>query len=170
MEAQAQTPATTEAPRAPRNVAGAIYGQILASATVVALSLDPEIDTAEILGSLIGTMLVFWIAHGYAALVSEELERRRLRIWHDFRTAMAREWPLAQAATPAVISLLLGVVGVLERDTAVWLAIALGAANQFVWGLAVGRRSKLGWAGTLSVAAINCAFALVVIALKVGVH
>ena len=169
MEAQAQQ-AKADEPRAPRNVAGAIYGQILASATVVALSLDKSIDAAHILVSLVGTMLVFWIAHGYAALVSEELERERMRVWHDFRAAMAREWPLAQAATPAVISLLLGVVGVLERDTAVWLAIALGAANLFVWGIAVGRRSKLGWMATLLVATINCVLALGVIALKVGVH
>ena len=131
MEAQSQTPTRTEEPRAPGNVAGAIYGQILASATVVALSLDQTIDTAQILGSLIGTMLVFWIAHGYAALVSEELDGERIRVWHDFRVAMAREWPLAQAAAPAVFSLLLGVVGVLSRDSAVWLAVVLGAANLF---------------------------------------
>ncbi len=170
MEAQTQARAKVEQPRTPGNVAGAIYGQILASATVVALSLDRTIDTAQILGSLIGTMLVFWIAHGYAALVSEELERERVRVWHDFRAAMAREWPLAQAAAPAAFSLLLGVLGVLSRGAAIWLAILLGAANLFVWGIAVGRRSKLGWVGTLAVAVINCVLALGVIALKVGIH
>jgi hypothetical protein len=169
MEARAEQ-AQVEKPRATRNVAGAIYGQILASATVVALSLDPSIDAAHILVSLVGTMLVFWIAHGYAALVSEELERERMRVWHDFRSAMKREWPLAQAAAPAVISLLLAVIGVLSRDSAIWLAIALGAANLFVWGIAVGRRSKLGWMATLLVATVNCGLALGVIALKVGVH
>jgi hypothetical protein len=170
MGAQTHTPAKAEEPRAPRNVAGAIYGQILASATVVALSLDSSLDAAQILGSLVGTMLVFWVAHGYAALISEELERERMRIWHDFRRAMAREWPIAQAAAPAVVSLTLGALGVFSKESAVWLAIALGAANLFVWGLAVGRRSKLGWAATLAVAAINCVLALGVIALKVGVH
>jgi hypothetical protein len=170
MEAQSRTPARTEAPRAPGNVAGAIYGQILASATVVALSLDKSIDAAHILVSLVGTMLVFWIAHGYAALVSEELDRERMRVWHDFRVAMAREWPLAQAAAPAVVSLLLAVLGVLSRDSAVWLAVVLGAANLFVWGIAVGRQSKLGWFATLAVAVVNCVLALGVIALKVGIH
>ena len=83
---------------------------------------------------------------------------------------MAREWPLAQAAAPAAVSLLLAVLGVLSRDTAVWLAILLGAANLFVWGVAVGRRSKLGWPVTLLVAVVNCVLALGVIALKVGIH
>jgi hypothetical protein len=159
----------TEA-RSPTNVAGAIYGQVLASSEVAALSLDKELDSAQILAALTGTMLVFWLAHVYAHTVADRLSRPHMPRWADLRLAMGREWPMLLAAVPAAIALLLGVVGVFSTGTAATLAIILGVLNLFLWGVAIARRSMLGWAPTLTAGGVTAAFGLAVEGLKVLVH
>src|SRR3954468_15042339 len=112
----------TEA-RSTTNVAGAIYGQVLASSEVAALSLDKELDSAEILAALAGTMLVFWLAHVYAHTVAERLTGPHVPRRANLRLAMAREWPMLQAAVPAAGALVLGVLGVFSTQTAVTVAL-----------------------------------------------
>src|SRR5437879_4506932 len=127
--------------RSSTNVAGAIYGQVLASSEVAALSLDKELDSAEILGALAVTMLVFWLAHVYAHTISDRLTAERLPAARELRAAMAREWPMVQAAAPAAVALGLGAVGVYSTRTAVLVALGLGVLNLFLWGVAIARRS-----------------------------
>jgi hypothetical protein len=45
------------------DVSGAVYGQIIASSEVAALSLDRALDSVSILLALAGTMIVFCLAH-----------------------------------------------------------------------------------------------------------
>jgi hypothetical protein len=156
--------------RLPANVSRAIYGQILVTSLVGALSEDSDIDAAYILVSVTVTMLIFWLAHVYAEAMSRGLEAGRHVGWAEFRGLAAGEWPLVQAAFPTAIVLALGAIGAFSTATAVNLAIGVGVVSLFSWGLAIGRASGSSWAAALFGAAISASFGLVVVGLKALVH
>lgn len=156
--------------RLPANVARAIYGQILVTSLVAALSEDSDIDAAYILVSVMVTVVVFWLAHVYAESMSRGLEARRHLDWVEVRHLAAAEWPLVQAAIPTAIVLALGAVGLLATEAAVNLAIGVGVVALFGWGLAIGRGSGSSWIVSLSGAVLSASFGLVVVALKALVH
>jgi hypothetical protein len=156
--------------RLPANAARAIYGQILVTSMVGALSEDSDIDAEYILVSVVATMVVFWLAHVYAAAMARGLETAQHVGWTEIRRLAAEEWPLVQATFPTAIVLALGAIGVISTETAVDLAIAVGVVALFAWGLAIGRASRSSWAAALLGAAISAAFGLVVVGLKGLVH
>jgi hypothetical protein len=154
----------------PANAARAIYGQILVTSLVGALSEDSEIEAGYILVSVVATMLIFWLAHVYAEAMSRGLEAGRHLGWAEIRGLAAGEWPLVQAAFPTAIVLALGAIGAFSTETAVDLAIAVGVVALFSWGLAIGRASGSSWTASLFGAAISASFGLVVVGLKALVH
>jgi hypothetical protein len=156
--------------RLPANVARAIYGQILVTSLVAALSEGSDIAAGYILASVTGTMVVFWLAHVYAESMSLGLEAQRHMNWVEIRHLAAAEWPLVQAAVPTAIVLALGAVGLYSTETAVDLAIAVGVMALFGWGLAIGRGSGSSWIVTLTGAVLSASFGLAVVALKALVH
>ena len=150
-------------------MSGAIYGQVLATSLVVALSQDERLGAREIVATLVVTMLVFWLAHAYASALAR-LASRRGSLWSEMALSLREEWPLAQAGGAAVLALLLAVVGILSRDTAVSVAIVLGILQLAGWGAVVARRADVGLAKTIGGAAVSAAFGLVLVALKAAVH
>jgi hypothetical protein len=115
------------------NVAGAIYGQILVTSFVAALSEVVDVDAGEIFTSLLVTMLVFWLAHVYADAVAQRLEREDSLTWREVWSIAKYEWPGLQAAVPALVAVGLGWAGALSTLTAVRLAIALGVVALLAW-------------------------------------
>jgi hypothetical protein len=152
------------------NLAGAIYGNVLATSTVAALSTDPDLGATAILASLVATVLVFWVAHAYAEVVSATVLGARTLPIAEVRRVMAREWSIAQAAIPTGIPLALAGVGLWSTRTGVTLALAGGVLALAGWGLVFGRRARLPRWRALVVAVVSAAFGLVVVALKVLVH
>jgi len=102
---------------------GAVYGQILTISVVAALSEDARAGPSEIFFSVILSMLVFWLAHVYAEAVALRLDRSDPLHWREVRGIMRQEWPMMQAAWPALVALGLGWVGVLASRFATNLAI-----------------------------------------------
>ncbi|HXF00045.1 MAG TPA: hypothetical protein VN458_06840 [Solirubrobacterales bacterium] len=156
--------------RLPANATRAIYGQILVTSMVGALSEDSDIDAEYILVSVGATMLVFWLAHVYAAAMGRGLETAQHVSWTELRRLAADEWPLVQATFPTAIVLALGALGAYSTETAVTLAIVVGVVALFGWGLAIGRASGSSWTAALFGAAISAGFGLVVVGLKAVVH
>jgi hypothetical protein len=152
------------------NVARAIYGQILATAVLATLSEDGSASAGELFSSVAIGILVFWLAHVYSEAVAVRMERAESLRWPDVRRIAAQEWPLVQAALPMLGILLLGWVGVLSKSGATDLAIAFGVLALFGWGFVIGRRSRLSAWGTAAAVAVNGAFGLVILGLKVIVH
>jgi hypothetical protein len=152
------------------NVAGAIYGQILVTSFVAALSEAVDVDAGEIFASLLATMLVFWVAHVYADAVEQRLEREdpltRREVWNIAKY----EWPGLQAAVPALVALGLGWAGALSTLTAVRLSIGLGVVALLAWGFVIARASRLSALATLGSVALNGAFGLGIVTLKLYVE
>jgi hypothetical protein len=152
------------------NVAGAIYGQILVTSFVAALSEVVDVDAGEIFTSLLATMLVFWLAHIYADAVEQRLEREDPLTLGDLWSIARYEWPGLQAAVPALVALSLGWAGALSTLTAVRLALGLGVLALFAWGFVIARASRLSALATLGSVALNGGFGLGIVTLKLFVE
>jgi hypothetical protein len=152
------------------NLAGAIYGQIIATSTVAALSTDAELGAEVILGALVATMLVFWIAHAYAEVTSATVMRARALPIGEIRAVMGKEWPIAQSAIPVAIPLVLAALGAWSTETGVSLALGAGVLALAGWGIGIGLRARMPRHQALVVGLITATLGLVVVALKVLVH
>jgi hypothetical protein len=156
------------------NPARAIYGTILVMAVITALSHDDSVTSAQLIAGVLATTLVFWVAHVYAEVlgrrVAGEGEEQGRPRWAHVVAAARGEWPLVEAALLPVLALLVGLVGLVETQTAVWIATGAGVVELFAYGIAAGRRLKLSVGGTVVVGVVNGALGLVIVALKVLVH
>ncbi len=151
-------------------VTGAIYGQILVTAIVATLSEEESISASDILVGVGVTMIVFWLAHVYARAVALRLERTQPLTVREVAGIAAVEWPLVQAAVPAVVFLVLGWAGALSRDAAIDLAVAAGVVALAGWGFLIARRSRMSVLGTIGAVGLNSSFGLAIVGLKIAVH
>jgi hypothetical protein len=149
--------ARVTAERVPR-LAGAIYGTILVLAVIAALSEDDEVGPGAVLGAVVATSVVFWLAHIYADVIARRMTGVAESVLRNVRDAAAHEWPLVEASLAPSVPLLLGAVGVFSRSTAVNLALAVGLVDLFIWGYMAGRASS-----ETRVAAVVSALAAVLI-------
>jgi hypothetical protein len=152
------------------NPARAIYGTILVMAVISALSHDDGIGAAELIAGVAATTLVFWVAHVYAEILGRRLEGEAQFSWPHVREVMRDEWPIVESALLPVLGLLLGVVGLVDTDTAVNIAIAAGVVELFAWGIAAGRKLELSTGATIVAGVVNGGLGLVIVVLKVLVH
>jgi hypothetical protein len=152
------------------NPARAIYGTILVMAVISGLSHDEDIGSAELIAAVAATTLVFWIAHVYAEILGRRLEGEGQFSWGSMRAVMRGEWPIVEAALLPVLALLIGVVGLVDTDTAVNIAIGAGVVELFAWGIAAGRKLELSTGATLVAGVVNGGLGLVIVLLKVLVH
>jgi VIT1/CCC1 family predicted Fe2+/Mn2+ transporter len=151
-------------------LAGAIYGTIVVLAVIAGVSEDTEAGAASVLGALLVTALALWIAHVYAESLASRLVDPEVKWREIVRRAIAQEWPLAQAALVPAVPLLLGALGVLSRDTAIDVAMALALADLFAWGVAVGRASDQPRGRAVLSGLLNVALGAIVVGLKLLVH
>ena len=146
--------------------APAIYGALLVT-TLVAVQWQAEAVPLRIAGTLVISVGVFWLAHGWAEVVS----RRVLG-----PIALREAW--ATLANEATMLLAVVVPGLLlathlfagvSTDLAIGLALVASLAQLFLWGLAAGRAAHDSWPVALGVGLVDFAFGLVIVVLKVVV-
>jgi hypothetical protein len=153
----------------PSDAAAAIYGGILVTALVAALA-HAEHDALTLVLSVASTMVVFYLAHVWSALVAERISRPRdLSAKHLLQLAH-EEWPMLEAGMLSLVLLLGAEVGVYSLDTGVDLAVWLGAVNLFGWGLVLGRRNYDTWPQALFAAFVNGLFGVGIVVLEILIH
>ena len=151
----------------------AIYGVILVAGLVVIVEAEA---LWLVLVKVLATLMVFWIAHIYAAVVShlgdadDEGATAFKRLVTAVRHAFTQSWGMLLAGLIPAAVLVLGVLRVLNHQQAIWGAL---------W-LAVGVLAVLGWVGVaawstagsrrLLGAALTALLGVALIALKVFVH
>ena len=166
METSVKSPRSTET----HTVARTIYGTILVTALVAGLSESKAIDAWQILVSVTGTAVVFWAAHVYSEILSQRLAAGRSLARAEILHIAESELPMLQAGIPAAIALGLAALGFYSTDTGVSLAIGFGVASLFAYGIVLAHREGATRWQTVSVACVNGAFGLVIVALKAFVH
>ena len=153
----------------PDNLPGAIYGTLVVLAVLVGAGSHPEWPLWGILVLVVATSFVFWLAHVYAGALGRSLHSRQ-HLNRRMVTSVARhEWPLLQAAAWPSLALLVGVLGLIERDTALRLSSFVAIASLFAWGVAYASVKGLGKGGALLYGGLNAAFGGVIVILQVVV-
>ena len=148
--------------------AGAIYGTIVAMATIAAGAHSADLDRLVVI--TFANLFIFWIAHVYAATLSHHLRASHRPDWRAIKLAMAEEWPLVTGPLPCMIVLALGSLDVLADDRAVRIALWIGVLQLLGWGISFARRRQWGWTAALVSGAVNAVCGLAIVALEVLVH
>ncbi len=151
------------------NYAGAIYGTILSMAVISTASRDSELGPIAIAGWAAATALVFWIAHVYANFVVAGYDRPR-EAGAVLRRTMKREWPLVQGSLIPAAAMLLAPLGLVDTESATYVAVGVGVALLFAAGLAIGTREELSWGRRFTIATINASIGILIVLLKIFVH
>ena len=151
------------------HLAGAIYGTILATTVVAASAYDPE-KVSKALVIVAVTSAVFWLAHAYALSVAARMVAGRPLRRREMRTIAVSEWPMLQSSWPILAALALGAFDVIDRDTAIDLAMAVGIGALFTYGFVLSLQEHLTWPRVVLNSCVTGGFGLAILALKVFVH
>jgi hypothetical protein len=150
-------------------IAGTVYGTIVVMATVAAGSHGEDTD-ARRLAVVVGvTAVVLWVAHVYSHALAESLEQGRRLDPAELGSVARRELAIPAAAVLPVAALVLAALGLLGEQTAVWLALGVGAATLAAQGARYAIVEQLDRAGTLAAIAVNLILGLVIVGLEASV-
>jgi hypothetical protein len=145
---------------------GFVYGTIVVLAVVVAGSKAYPHSAGNIAVLVVGTSIVFWLAHVYAHGIAHSVAEDRHLSLAALGAIARREGSLVEAAVPPAAALALGALGVISTQAAVWAALVLGLIVLAAQGFVVARIERLGWLGTVALVAANVTLGLVLVGLK----
>ena len=148
---------------------GFIYGTIVVLSVVITGGKAYPSDPGQIAAFVVVTIVVFWLAHVYAHALAHSVSHDEHLSFAEIRRIAHREASLLEAAVPSVVALLAGAIGLISEGAAIWLALVLGLVVLATQGLLFARAERLAWLGMLVVVALNLAFGLFLIALKIVV-
>jgi hypothetical protein len=148
-------------------VAPAIYGLVVSSAVMA--SAGPGVSLLRLALAVLVTVLVYWVAEQYAAVLAAHLHGRVTTRSH-VRAALREGWPMVQASYAPLLVLLAAWLLGASRTAAVLSALIFTTALLFGLGWLAGRRSGLTGLGLLTSAMVGGGLGLVMIVLKVSLH
>ena len=149
----------------------AIYGVILVSALIIVTGQKSDTSWDTFL-KVLGTVVVFWIAHVFAGVVSNlgmtingDKSFGALLLY-----AVRHSSGLLLGALIPLLIILLGAAGVIADDTAVWVALWIDAALLGIIGyLAVARMTAKPWARSLG-ALVTALLGVAIMVMKALIH
>ena len=141
---------------------GGVYGAVLASAMVAALTQHGHTSRAsrryDALWLLV-TALASALAHGYAHFIAERGPERR---WHALRPLLD-EWPLVAAVVPTVVVLAGAGWGWWPAKEVEYPAFTLNIVLLFCLGLASARWARRSWAAGVLIGAVDALLGVIVV-------
>jgi hypothetical protein len=153
---------------ATRGLASAIYGLVVAGATLAAASTTNSVVRVAI--GTIGTLLVYWTAESYAHVIARRTVVRRPLTRPEVRHLLAQGWGLVSASYIPLLGLV--VAGLLGASTAIAVDVALIIVTVLlgIIGWTSSRRIDLtGWRLVANVL-LTLALGFVMIGLKRLLH
>jgi uncharacterized protein YacL len=152
------------------DLAGIIYGIILATALISAFSEEDKVGPVATFLAVMVTAVVFWLAHAYAQLLATGLVFRGGITRASLREALVREFPLVAGALMPALCLLATPLRILSEESAESLAIFVGVALLAAFGFIAARRQGAGVLGTIVLTLVSAALGLVLVGLKSLIH
>ena len=147
---------------------GAITGTVVCAA-VIAYGAGHLKSTAELCFAILGTVLVYWLAHLHAITVGSSLTHRHHPVV-AFRHAVAATVPILGASIlPLLVLLLCRLLGA-EMRQAAWVALAATIGLLAVYSYLAGARGGLGIGGRIASACAGALLGVLVALLKVALH
>jgi len=147
---------------------GAITGTVVCAA-VIAYGAGHFDSTGQLSLAIVGTLVVYWLAHLHATTLAISLIHRHHPVM-ALRHALAETWHiLGVSALPLVALLLCNLAGASMR-TSSWLALIVTIGLLTAYSFVAGMRGGLGVGGRLASAAAGAALGVLVALLKVALH
>ncbi len=162
--------ATRERELSRLDLAGVIYGIVLATALIGAFSEQPKVGPVATFAGVMGSAIIFWLAHAYAHILASGVVDRAPITAPAVREALVRQLPLVLGALPPAVVLLATPVGLLSEDHSESLALLVGVALLAAFGFIAARRRRAGVIGTIVLTGISAGLGLVMVGLKSAVH
>lgn len=148
---------------------GVITGTVVCAAVIAALA-GQAISTLQLAAAMVGTILVYWLAHLHAHAIGRAV-RNQHHPWLALRWAFAHTWVIAAASLLPLGILLLAALAGAELRTAAWVALYATIALLAVYSYAAGRRGGLGVFGSLVCSVAGASLGVLVAVLKaVAIH
>ena len=148
---------------------GFIYGTIVALAVVVAGARAYPHAAGHIAILVAATSVALWVAHVYAHGLALSVSRDEHLTFAELRHIARREGSIVEAALPPLGALLLGALGLISTQVAVWGAFGFGLVVLAAQGITVARVERLGRLGTVAVVAGNVSLGVLLVGLKLVV-
>lgn len=150
----------------------AVYGVIVVAGLVVIVA-DGARASWDVLVKVSATILVFWLAHVFAAAVAKlgaKRETTGIGLGGALAYALDHGWGMLVAAAIPLVSLLLGTLGVLDDQVAIWgvlwtAVVVLGVLGFVKAAELTPRGSVRAFSGV-----ITATLGLILILLKAVVH
>jgi cobalamin synthase len=152
-----------------RNPAASLYGTVLVTSVLAAL--EPAVERArEMLVTVGVTSLVFALSHAWAHALARSATTRAPADARGLLRGLRHEWPMAKAAGPALVALLLATLGIYSAKTGLWIAMGVNVVLLFVWGAALRQRAGGTNLQALGAGLASLALGLTLAGLKLLVH
>jgi hypothetical protein len=157
--------------RPTRSPSSTIYGTIVAAA-LIATESAADASTAEIVGSVLATLVVYWLAHVYSDLLAphDRRERPGHPTGHAILTALAEEWGIVAGGLGLVIVLVITDLAGVPTAVAINIALAGAVVELIGWGILAARHAHLSAPWTALYATISAIFGAALVLLKFTLH
>ena len=146
----------------------AVYGLVLVTA-LVAVGWEDDTDF-EVLLFVFGTVVIFWIAHIYAAVVASRAARPPKPVGAAIRDGARHASGMLVAMLVPAALLLLGSLGLVEEYTAYFLALGSGILLLALIGYANAARNGSSWPWRVAGVIATTVMGLLVIGLSILAH
>ncbi|MFE0253662.1 hypothetical protein [Streptomyces sp. NPDC059010] len=149
----------------PNVLFGGVYGAVLASSMVAALTKYGETSRADWLYDarwLLITAVASALAHGYAHLIARRGDGSRTGVRGALRV-LADEWPLIVATLPTLVMLLGAAWGWWRSEGIEYVAFGFNIVLLFAWGLSAARASGRTWRAALAVGCVDALLGVIVV-------
>jgi hypothetical protein len=124
-----------------RRRAAGIYGSIITAAIIAASS---GLPTTAIAAAVLVTLVVYWLAEGYAELLGEQTAGGKLPNRARIRDTLGGTWPMVSACYLPLIALLIARVAGASALTAANTGLAVAIVMLTGHGWLAGRAAQLG--------------------------
>jgi hypothetical protein len=147
---------------------GTITGTVVCAAAI-AYTAGHSDSVWDITLAIVGTVLVYWVAHLHAITIGSALTHRH----HPFaaiRHGLRETWPILGASiVPVAVLLVTALLGA-ELSTSAWLALVTTIVLLTAYSYLAGLRGGLDRWGRIAAATAGAGVGLLVVLLKVGLH
>lgn len=148
--------------------AGAMYGTILVAGQ---LAVESVIDysAAAVVGSLLASVVVFWLAHAYTDTLGSVISAGPGKTV-SFRTGLRKEWPIVESAIAPAAALLICTGLGANPSTAIVVAVVTADVELVGWAFLAARRAGLTGVHRVVASVVGALLGLALVALKVLIH
>lgn len=147
---------------------GIITGTVVCAAVIAAGAGHTE-SFAQLSAAIIGTILVYWLAHLHASAIGGAVSAGHHPVL-ALRLAAAHTWTIAAASLVPLAILLLAHIGGADLSNAARIALLSTIGLLTGYSYAAGRRGGLGARGSILCAVAGASLGVLVALLKAALH